>query len=331
VIRYAKVRARANIALAKYWGKSDDALNLPAVPSISVTLDPMITETTITLDPSLGADTFFLGAEPANPEETARVQKVLGEVRAKAGATTFARVESKNSFPPPRRGWPRAPRGSPPSRVRARAVYGLPTDDRATSILSRRASASAARSVLGGFVELPAGVKGDDGVAAIQLHPSLALAGASIGRRGDERGTQGRRLTRRDGGCRAAPRPTFRRGWDAAPAMATKVREGIAHKNLEALGPALEHSFSTMHALALSTSPPTIYWQPASVAALMTVRRLRDVEGVPVYATMDAGPHVKAVCTAEDEAKVIAALSATPGVLRTLVAKPGPGLEIEIG
>ena len=30
-------RARANIALAKYWGKSDLALNLPAVPSVSVT------------------------------------------------------------------------------------------------------------------------------------------------------------------------------------------------------------------------------------------------------------------------------------------------------
>jgi diphosphomevalonate decarboxylase len=329
VIRYAKVRARANIALAKYWGKSDDALNLPAVPSISVTLDPMITETTITLDPSLGADTFFLGAEPANPEETARVQKVLGEVRAKAGATTFARVESKNSFPTAS-GLASSASGFAALAGAARAVYGLPTDDRATSILSRRASASAARSVLGGFVELPAGVKGDDGVAAIQLHPAshwpelrLVVAVTSEGRK-DVGSRDGMGLSRRTS-------PYFQAWVDAAPAMATKVREGIAHKNLEALGPALEHSFSTMHALALSTSPPTIYWQPASVAALMTVRRLRDVEGVPVYATMDAGPHVKAVCTAEDEAKVIAALSATPGVLRTLVAKPGPGLEIEIG
>ena len=28
-----KVRAHANIALSKYWGKSDLALNLPALPS----------------------------------------------------------------------------------------------------------------------------------------------------------------------------------------------------------------------------------------------------------------------------------------------------------
>ena len=43
----ATALARANIALAKYWGKSDVALNLPAVPSISITLEPMRTETTV--------------------------------------------------------------------------------------------------------------------------------------------------------------------------------------------------------------------------------------------------------------------------------------------
>ena len=41
--RAARARARANIALAKYWGKSDEQLNLPAVPSVSITLDPLIT------------------------------------------------------------------------------------------------------------------------------------------------------------------------------------------------------------------------------------------------------------------------------------------------
>ena len=35
----ARATARANIALAKYWGKSDTVYNLPAVPSISLTLD----------------------------------------------------------------------------------------------------------------------------------------------------------------------------------------------------------------------------------------------------------------------------------------------------
>ena len=40
-LRPARATARANIALAKYWGKSDITHNLPAVPSISLTLEEL--------------------------------------------------------------------------------------------------------------------------------------------------------------------------------------------------------------------------------------------------------------------------------------------------
>jgi diphosphomevalonate decarboxylase len=43
---------------------------------------------------------------------------------------------------------------------------------------------------------------------------------------------------------------------------------------------------------------------------------------------MDAGPHVKALCRAVDVNKVAAALEAVPGVLRTLRATPGPGIQL---
>jgi len=33
--------AHPNIALVKYWGKQDAQLNLPAVPSLSITLDSL--------------------------------------------------------------------------------------------------------------------------------------------------------------------------------------------------------------------------------------------------------------------------------------------------
>ena len=52
----AFARARANIALAKYWGKSDVSLNLPAVPSVSLTLDGLLTETRVTFDAKLRKD-----------------------------------------------------------------------------------------------------------------------------------------------------------------------------------------------------------------------------------------------------------------------------------
>ena len=39
--------AHANIALVKYWGKRDEALNLPAVGSLSLTLAGLTTRTAV--------------------------------------------------------------------------------------------------------------------------------------------------------------------------------------------------------------------------------------------------------------------------------------------
>ena len=59
----ATARAQPNIALVKYWGKRDAALNLPAVGSLSVTLGNLYTETTVTLDESLPTPLFAQIAE----------------------------------------------------------------------------------------------------------------------------------------------------------------------------------------------------------------------------------------------------------------------------
>lgn len=42
------VRAHANIALIKYWGKKDERLRLPLMSSLSMTLDRFYTDTKIT-------------------------------------------------------------------------------------------------------------------------------------------------------------------------------------------------------------------------------------------------------------------------------------------
>ena len=45
--RSARARARANFALIKYWGKAPGALNVPAVGSISITLDALWSDTEV--------------------------------------------------------------------------------------------------------------------------------------------------------------------------------------------------------------------------------------------------------------------------------------------
>jgi diphosphomevalonate decarboxylase len=44
---HASVVAHPNIALVKYWGKRDSRLNLPAAGSLSLTLGPVATRTSL--------------------------------------------------------------------------------------------------------------------------------------------------------------------------------------------------------------------------------------------------------------------------------------------
>src|SRR6185369_2950946 len=97
--RRATAVAHPNIALAKYWGKRDDGHNLPAVPSLSVTLAGMTTTTTVTFDPALAADTFTLAGAPVEGKPLARVGGLLDRVRAAAGIRERANVSSSNDFP----------------------------------------------------------------------------------------------------------------------------------------------------------------------------------------------------------------------------------------
>ena len=94
----ATVRARSNIALVKYWGKADAALNTPAVGSISISLEALWTETRIRFDRGLDKDRLVLdGTERADRLE--RVSRCLDTVRAKAGIDLHAEVDSRNNFP----------------------------------------------------------------------------------------------------------------------------------------------------------------------------------------------------------------------------------------
>ncbi len=323
--KQATVRTCANIALAKYWGKSDVTLNLPAVPSISMTLSPMFTTTTVTLMAGLDRDELILGGKPALPKETARATALLDRIRARAGVTLKARIESTNEFPTAS-GLASSASGFAALAAAATLACGLKLDLNQASADARQASASAARSLFGGYVELPAGAPGDSSLAATQLAPAshwdlrIVVAVTAEGRKA---------VLSTDGMTHTRDTSPYYAAWvNTAPAIADQVRAGILARKLEQVGPAMEHSTLAFHACAMAAAPAVIYMRPATLAALSTVRRLRDDDHISVWATMDAGPHVKALCSATDADRVSQALLKTEGVLRTIVASPGPGVEI---
>ncbi len=321
----ARALARANIALAKYWGKADEKLNLPAVPSVSITLDPLTTRTRVRFSTGLHADSFELDGKPADPKETARVCKLLDAVRRKAGLTLHAQVESSNDFPTAS-GLASSASGFAALAAAARAAAGLPFDRAAISALARAASVSAARSAFGGYVELPLASRGQVELAAQQIAPPehwplrVVVAVTSEGRK---------QVGSTTGMLHTARTSPYYAAWvEVSPRLAAEVREAILARDLPRLGAAMEQSTLAMHACAMAAAPAIVYFRPATLAVLERVRALRDQQQVAVWATADAGPHVKALCHAGDAERVQRALEQTEGVLRTLVCEPGAGVEI---
>lgn len=325
MVKQASALAHPNIALAKYWGKTPGSDNAPAVPSLSVTLDGMATHTTVTFSDDLEADVFELNGQAADATSLGRVSKLLGEVRTEAGLRSAARVRSRNDFPTAA-GLASSASGFAALAVAARAAAGLPDDAARASNLARRASASSARSLFGGYVELPAGVEGQARfLPARPVAPPAALdlrvlVAVTTERRKDTPSTDGMNHT-----ARTSP---FYRAWlDHAPRLFERVRAAVLAGDLEALGIAAEESALTMHASAIAAAPGVIYWLGPTVEVIAAVRALR-AQGTGAWCTIDAGPHVKVLCAPGDAPAVSAHLLAVPGVQRLLTARPGEGARV---
>jgi diphosphomevalonate decarboxylase len=322
----ATAAAGTNIALVKYWGKRDEALNLPATGSLSLTLDRLGTRTHVAFDGGEGArDRVTLDGAPAADKVAARVSAFLDRVRLRAGIDARATVVTDNSVPTAA-GLASSASGFAALAVAAARAAGLALGPAELSALARLGSGSAARSIFGGFVEMAPGARADGSDAV--AHPLAAGAGwevrlvVAITAAGEKAlgSTAAMRRT-------AETSPYYQawiRGVDGDLAAA---RAAIAARDLAALGAVAERSALRMHASALAADPPIVYWNPATIAAMTSVRTLRE-RGTPAFFTIDAGPHVKVLCDARDAEAVAAALAGTQGVLRTLIAAPGPGARV---
>jgi diphosphomevalonate decarboxylase len=321
----ATAQAQPNIALVKYWGKRDVALNLPSTGSLSITLDTLWTRTRVAFDPALDRDALTLNDTP-HPATLARVSAVLDLLRARARSRAHARVESHNNFPTGA-GLASSASGFAALVVAASAALGLELDRRALSALARRGSGSAARSLFGGFVAMAAGERpdGEDAVAeplldAAQWPLTVVIAVTSHAAKAVG-STEGMQLGRRTS-------PFYPAWLDGAGSDLTAARTAVLARDFAALATVSEHSCLKMHAVMLSSQPALMYWNGATVACLQRIRALREDEGLGVFFTVDAGPQVKAVCLPADAARVAAALAAIPGVQSVLTSALGAGARL---
>jgi diphosphomevalonate decarboxylase len=321
----AQAYAHTNIALVKYWGKRDGKLNLPAVGSLSLTLDAFGTETAVTLDAALHDDTLELNGAPLTGDPLNKVTRFLDLVRDLAGTRTRARVVSRNDVPTA------AGLASSASAFAALALagthaFGVKLETRALSALARRGSGSAARSVLGGFVLLHRGERADGSDCVAEHLPAgdswdvrLVVASCAAGAK-DVSSTDGMNLTQ-------TTSPYFS-AWVATHEADLKdAHEAIRMRDISRLGEVMEFSTLKMHASGMAARPGVLYWRGVTLEAAHAVRQLR-ASGTGAWFTMDAGPHVKVLTLARDAARVENTLRDVPGVLKVQTTAPGPAARI---
>jgi diphosphomevalonate decarboxylase len=314
--------AGTNIALVKYWGKRDGALNLPATGSLSLTLKELGTRTTVRFTAPDGVDRVVLNGAPADERTHRRVSAFLERVRLRAGTTDRAEVITDNNVPTAS-GLASSASGFAALALAASRAAGLRLTPVELSELARLGSGSAARSIFGGFVAMARGQR-DDGRDAVAAPIAGAIAWdlrLVIAVTAEEEKALGSTPAMEET-ARTSP---FYPAWVASCENdLAEAREAIAAHDLACLGAVAERSALRMHATALGADPGIVYWNPATVAAIHATRALR-ARGVAAYFTIDAGPHVKVLCTAGEAPVVAAALGDVPGVLRTITASPGAG------
>jgi diphosphomevalonate decarboxylase len=310
----ATARAHANIALAKYWGKLDIGKNLPAVPSLSLTLDALVTTTTVEFDAGLAEDELSLDGRAARENEKKRVTGLLDQVRVAARLDARARVTSSNSFPTAA-GLASSASGFAALALAATRAAGLDWSRDAVSALSRAASVSAARSLYGGFVVLSAGAESAEPLVP-GTHFPLAMI-VALTRAGEKS------VGSTEGMIRTAKTSPYYPGWvQHAPRLFEAIKSAVLARDLAVLGPAMESSALAMHASMFAADPPIVYFSPTTLAVMERVRELR-VSGVPAYFTMDAGPHVKVVTLPEHKEEVSTQLAGITGVLQVIRCTAG--------
>ncbi|MGH7327135.1 MAG: diphosphomevalonate decarboxylase, partial [Polyangiaceae bacterium] len=128
--------AHPNIAIAKYWGKKAVSGNIPAVPSLSVTLAGMTTTTDVELRANASRDSLALDGHEATGEALTRAAALLDRVRRRAGSKIFARVTSANDFPTAS-GLASSASGFAALALAATRAYGLEIDAAEVASLAR--------------------------------------------------------------------------------------------------------------------------------------------------------------------------------------------------
>lgn len=284
----ATARAHPIQGLIKYHGLRNDTRNIPYHDSISVCTAPSKTETTVEF--GYEEDSCLVNNEEIDREGLERVTAVLDSVRQMANIDRGARVESINNFMT-NVGLGASSSAFAALAVAAAAAANLDLSRQELSSLARRGTASAARSVTGGFSHLRT-TTNDERCAAERIRAPFEE---------DIRTVIGLvpQFKRTAHAHSEAPQSHLFSGRLAYIHEAiAEARDAIQHGDFDATFQLAEYDSLALLAVTMTGPENWVYWQPETLELRNLALQLRE-EGVPVYFSTDTGATAYLNTTAE--------------------------------
>ncbi len=325
------VNAHANIALIKYWGKRDEFLMLPTKSSLSVSLDALKTATKIKFSDS---DRIFINGQEAQGESQVKILRFLHIFRKKFNINRFFQIDSDNNFPTA------AGLSSSSSGIAALArglselcsfchpefdsgsinCRNLSLSRKDLSILARRGSGSASRSVFGGFVLWHKGtlLDGSDSFAeqlfTAQHWPEFRVIVVVVQQSKKYiSSTQAMQITVKT--CK-----TYNEWVKNSERRVKPMIQAIANKDLQTLGELSQVDCIEMHETMRTSSPAINYWTEKTTKIIDLVNNMKN-SGIQCYFTIDAGPNVKILTLEKYQDQILSEIKKIDDSLQIIVSR----------
>lgn len=323
-----KVQAPSNIAFIKYWGNKKD--NIPLNESVSMTLDNCLTKTTacfsdkdfdeIYIKNNSGEKTLL----EKNDIKGKKAYEQIEIIRKISGKKNKLTIESENNFP--------TGAGIASSASGFCALSGacakifeindlIGNKKEFSKLVRKSGSASAARSVFGGFVSLKDGGDGNyfaeqiADEASWKLTDTVAILKNSVKKTPS---SEGHRL--------AKTSPFLNTRLSEVKKRLSDVKQAIIKKDFEKLGHAIEKDTISMHAVMMTSTPPLFYLEPETLKLIKLIIDARN-KGTEAYYSIDAGANVHVICEEKNEEKVNKFLSELKFVKSQIINHVGSGIK----
>ena len=310
--------AHPNFALIKYWGKADSGLNIPAMSSISLTIDSLTSTTTISRKKEFSENIWILNG--TKQDDLSQIKPTMEYLNKISNNDHGCIIESNNNFPTSA-GLASSASGIASLVVAYNRLFNLEMSHDQLIKASMLGSGSAPRSLFSGFVFLDV----EDQVNCKTIsHPEDWALSVIICVTDDRE----KNISSREGmEISRMTSPLYQSWLDSNKADIEIAKTAIAEKNIRKLGEVAEQNCNRMHEVMKTSTPEINYMTQRTMNCIEDIKAIRK-NGTDLFYTVDAGPQVKVVCNPDNKDLIKESLMSKSYVLKVIEAKIGSGARV---